>query len=239
MLLLYSACTIGPFSCSFISLALNLQKLYAPVGLIAITLWLWGATSCTCRLVCRTSEGTEDLYRPCAIAENIQEVGLLDLSTSHFYDCLECNVWARIQRCIFCSAEWGTASFTSDVFGMLLDITPFDVKTRSYKYCVQASLESMLEAICWRIGADTKECNANDKRTRKTYIWRKIPLYPSRRDLEQVLHSQLPVALWRETPTCIRCVSGAPLSSRPSGLEEALLKIAWVNKWMKDWWDVD
>ena len=44
--------------------------------------------------------------------------------------------------------------------------------------------------------------------------------YSPRMDFGQILRSQLPVALRRETPHSIRAVSGAPLSS--SGLEEAL-----------------
>ena len=36
-----------------------------------------------------------------------------------------------------------------------------------------------------------------------------IPHLPPRRDLEQVIHSQLPVALWRETPTRYPCCVGS------------------------------
>ena len=48
----------------------------------------------------------------------------------------------------------------------------------------------------------------------------RIPVWPPRRDPGQAIRSQLPVALRRETPTSIRAVSGAPLTSR--GIEEAL-----------------
>jgi len=55
----------------------------------------------------------------------------------------------------------------------------------------------------------------------------------ARRDLGQVLHSQLPVALWCETPTQYPCRVGS--TSEWWWTWRGAIEVAWMNEWVNEW----